>query len=206
MSRQLIPGLLAIYQHYLTYRAANGSIPGSWEEVSEKLQLPDFIGDQLALLASRALATQREGLGAGADELWTSVPQGVQAGVDAGLQTVAEALIWTDTHPEVSTKDEEDGLVPTTATPPLELAAVTAQAVSGAAQQATALAAGWRYKTWVTQHDSRVRDQHRSLGGTKISLIEKFHTVDGDELDFPGDPAADIASRINCRCYLKTSR
>lgn len=206
MSRELIPGLLAVYNHYLAYRAANGGIPETWEEVAEKLQVGDFIGDKLAMIAARALATQREGLGAGADELWTAVPQGVRAGVDAGLQTVAEALIWTDTHPDVSTKDEEDGLVPTTATPPIELASVTAQAVSGAAQQATAQAAGWRFKTWITQHDSRVRDQHRTLGGTKISLGEKFHTVDGDELDFPGDPTADIASRINCRCYLKTSR
>lgn len=202
----MIPALLAVYNTYLTYRAANGSIPGTWEEVAEKLNLQGFVGDSLAVQAARALAQQREGLGAGADALWTAVPQGVQAGVDAGLQTIAEALIWTDQHEQQATKDEAGGLIPTLENPPAELADLVLQSVSAAAQTAAAEAAGWRFKTWNTRKDSHVRDLHRELQGVKISLGEPFRTRDGDELQFPGDPTADIGNRIGCRCWVTTSR
>jgi hypothetical protein len=201
----VIPALLAIYQTYLTYSAAT-ELPKTWEEVSAKLNLAGFIGDQLAVQAARALAQQREGLKAGADALWTAVPVGVAAGTAAGLQTIAEALIWTDTHEKTGTKDEEGGLVPTLENPPLELADLVQQSVAAAAQTAAAAAAGWRYKTWRTRRDSHVRDTHRELEGVKISLGESFHTRDGDTLLFPGDPAADIGNRIGCRCFLQTSR
>lgn len=202
----LIPALLAVYSTYLAYRAAHGSVPTTWQEVSEKLQLPLFLGDQLAMIGARALARQREGLGAGADELWLAVPAAVQAGTSSGLQTVAEALIWTDTHEEQDTKDEAGGLVPTQASPPVELALVTAQAVSQAAQEAAAQAAGWRYKTWKTVVDSHVRESHRHLHDVKISLQESFVTGDGNKMRFPGDPTAPIEDRIGCRCWLTTSR
>ena len=202
----MIPALLAIYQTYLTYRAANGGIPSSWEEVSARLNLPGFIGDALAVQAARALAEQREGLGAGADVLWTAVPEGVAAGTAAGLRTIAEALIWTNLQDSQTTKDESGGLVPTLENPPLELQELVLQSVSAAAQSATAEAAGWRYKIWRTRKDSHVRDSHRALEGVKISLGESFHTPDGDTLLYPGDPAADISNRIGCRCSLQTSR
>ncbi len=51
-----------------------------------------------------------------------------------------------------------------------------------------------------------VEDLHRELQGVKISIGESFHTRDGDELQFPGDPTADISNRIGCRCWLTTSR
>jgi hypothetical protein len=202
----MIPALLAIYQTYLSYRAGAGSIPGTWEEVSTKLNLQGFIGDVLAVQAAQALAEQRKGLKAGADALWTAVPEGVAAGTSAGLRTIAEALIWTDQHDLQATKDEAEGLIPTLENPPLELADLVSQSVSAAAQMATAEAAGWRYKTWRTRKDSNVRDTHRELEGVKISLGESFHTRDGDTLLYPGDPAADISNRIGCRCFLQTSR
>jgi len=201
----MIPALLAIYQTYLTYAAAAG-LPSTWQEVSAKLNLPGFIGDQLAVQAARALSEQRQGLGPGADELWTAVPAGVSAGTAAGLQTIAEALIWTDAHEKTATKDEDGGMVPTLENPPLELQDLVLQSVSAAAQTAAAEAAGWRYKTWRTRKDSHVRDTHRELEGVKISLGESFHTRDGDTLLYPGDPSADISNRIGCRCRIVTSR
>jgi hypothetical protein len=202
----IIPAVLAVYGTYLAYRAAHGSIPGSWQEVAVALQIQKTLGDALAMIAARALSRQREGLGAGADELWAALPQGVQAGIDAGIKTVAEAMIWTDGHAEQTTKDVESGLIPTAANPPVELAMVTAQAVASAAELATAEAAGWRYKIWNTMKDPRVRQTHRDLAGVKISLNEVFKTIDGDELQFPGDPSSDITNRIGCRCWLTTAR
>jgi hypothetical protein len=202
----IIPAVLAVYGTYLAYRAAHDSIPSGWREVVTVLQLQEKLGDSLAMIAARALSRQREGLGAGADELWTAVPIGVQAGVDAGLRTVADALIWTDGHAEQTTKDIENGLIPTATNPPVELALVTAQAVASAATVAAAEGAGWRYKIWNTMKDPRVRQTHRDLAGVKISLSEAFKTIDGDELQYPGDPTSDITNRIGCRCWLTTAR
>lgn len=202
----LVQGLLLIYTSYLAWRAANGPLSSNWQTVSTVLQLPGLIGDQLAMIAARALARQREGLGSGADELWTAVPQGVQAGVQAGLETVAGALIWTDTHEDLATKDTESGVVPTASDPPEELAFVTAQAVAAASQAAAAATAGWRYKIWQTVGDSHVRESHRALNGQKIPLAASFVTPDGDQMLYPGDPQASIENRIGCRCTLRTAR
>jgi hypothetical protein len=202
----LLPALLTAYTGYLAWRAANGPLPGAWREVVDKLGLSIQLGDQLALLAARALARQRSEYKAAADELWTALPQGVQAGVDAGLQTVAEALIWTDHHESLDTKDVEEGIIPTLENPPEELALIVAQAVSGASQTATAEAAGWKWKTWMTAGDAEVRPTHQALKGEKIPLTAAFHTEDGDTLRYPGDPLASIGNRIGCRCTLHISR
>ncbi len=202
----LIPALLTVYTGYMAWQAANGPLPSSWQQVTTKLGLAVQLGDQLALLAARALARQRAQYKAAADELWPTLPQGVRAGVEAGLQTVAEALIWTDRHEELDTKDTEEGIIPTLENPPEELALIVAQAVSGASQTAAAQAAGWRWKTWMTAGDAEVRPTHQALRGEKIPLDGAFHTEDGDTLRYPGDPLASIGNRIGCRCTLHITR
>lgn len=203
----LVPSLLAIYAAYLSYKSAHGDIPTSSTKVVLKLQLASFAGEVLALISARALTRQRAGRGPAADALWQGTSAGVRAGTDAGLCTIAEALIWTDEHEadEVGTKDI-GGVVPTLASPPMELAMITAQATASAAQQATAQSAGWRYKVWQTQHDSRVRFTHSALDGVKVALDDVFRSPGGATLRYPGDPRAPIEERIGCRCGLLTSR
>lgn len=63
-------------------------------------------------------------------------------------------------------------------------------------------------KEWVSAHDSRVRGtrpkdhaNHVKLDATKIDADDVFHdSVNGDRLEFPGDPKASAASVVNCRC------
>jgi hypothetical protein len=65
-------------------------------------------------------------------------------------------------------------------------------------------------KEWVSAHDFRVRGHKKSdhanhikLDKTKIDAEDKFvDSVNGDQLDFPGDIAASAASVINCRCMV----
>jgi hypothetical protein len=63
---------------------------------------------------------------------------------------------------------------------------------------------GFKFKTWVTYRDDRVRDGHKDLDGVKIAIDEKFFDAEtGDSLEFPGDPSAiDVRSVVNCRCNL----
>jgi hypothetical protein len=65
-------------------------------------------------------------------------------------------------------------------------------------------------KEWVSAHDFRVRGHkksdhanHINLDKTKIDAEDKFvDSVNGDQLDFPGDITASAASVINCRCMV----
>lgn len=57
-------------------------------------------------------------------------------------------------------------------------------------------------KTWISQRDSRVRVEHRTLDGDTVQITEPF-TVQGIDIRFPGDPLAPPHLTINCRCFLR---
>lgn len=205
----LVPALLVVYGAYLIWRGAYHRTPTGWRQVMLALGLRGLIGAQLAMVAARGLGAQRTEAGRPGDELWGSVESGIQAGVDAGLQTIAQALIWTDrTVPPGDTPPtaDEGGVVPTLAAPPELLAQMTAAAVINAAQFAAAVGAGWQSKTWRSRRDNRVRDTHVALNGTKLPMTSVFTSPSGAKLRFPGDPRAPIAERANCRCVLLMSR
>ena len=58
-------------------------------------------------------------------------------------------------------------------------------------------------KVWMATLDGRTRHTHRQLDGQTQPLDKPF-TVDGDKIDFPGDPNALPALVYNCRCTMMT--
>lgn len=56
-------------------------------------------------------------------------------------------------------------------------------------------------KTWVAYLDDRTRDAHAEADGQQVGFDEPFE-VDGEELDYPGDPAGSAENVINCRCAV----
>lgn len=54
-------------------------------------------------------------------------------------------------------------------------------------------------KTWLATSDDRTRDAHADADGQQVPYDEPFE-VDGEELDYPGDPAGSAENTINCRC------
>lgn len=46
------------------------------------------------------------------------------------------------------------------------------------------------------------RESHAALNGTVIKVSEKFRTIWGNELEYPGDPSAPAEEVINCHCVL----
>jgi SPP1 gp7 family putative phage head morphogenesis protein len=56
-------------------------------------------------------------------------------------------------------------------------------------------------KKWEAVLDMRTRSEHRQLDGQTCPIHEKF-VVDGDEIEYPGDPAAEGYLVYNCRCQL----
>jgi len=56
-------------------------------------------------------------------------------------------------------------------------------------------------KTWRTSHDERVRMGHREADGQTVPVFMPFQ-VEGEALQFPGDPSGSAANVIGCRCDL----
>nr|DAI10802.1 MAG TPA: minor capsid protein [Caudoviricetes sp.] len=57
------------------------------------------------------------------------------------------------------------------------------------------------HKRWSTRMVNS-RDSHVALNGVEIPEGEKFHTVWGNDLAYPGDPDAPAREVINCHCVL----
>jgi hypothetical protein len=56
-------------------------------------------------------------------------------------------------------------------------------------------------KRWNATEDGRTRPDHEDADGQTRDL-ELFFSVGGDKLQHPGDPSADAANVVNCRCVL----
>ena len=56
-------------------------------------------------------------------------------------------------------------------------------------------------KKWVATLDQRTRSEHRQLDGQVCPIHDKFK-VDGEEIEYPGDPTAAGYLVYNCRCTL----
>lgn len=56
-------------------------------------------------------------------------------------------------------------------------------------------------KTWTCRFVNS-RESHMALHGKTVYENEKFHTVWGNDLAYPGDPAAPAREVINCHCVL----
>lgn len=211
----LIPALLAIYATYMIYRAARGPLEKDWTEVVKVLGVPAAIGVLLAQIAGRALTRQRNDAGRAGDELWVYAPVGIYAGQQAGYRIITDSLTWLDEHTAAGegpqTRDHEGltdstSFVPTTENPPDVLAALIAQAAANAAVVAAASMAGWKYKTWHTRADFRVRPTHQGMNGQQVLIDSKFVSPSGATLMYPGDPTAPLEESANCRCSVTTSR
>jgi SPP1 gp7 family putative phage head morphogenesis protein len=56
-------------------------------------------------------------------------------------------------------------------------------------------------KEWLTAKDDEVRPHHVEADGQVVRLEDPFE-VDGESLDFPGDPNGSPENIINCRCTM----
>jgi HK97 family phage portal protein len=61
---------------------------------------------------------------------------------------------------------------------------------------------GVEKKQWLAIMDGNVRDSHANLNETIKPLGESWDTIEGNSLEYPGDPTADPGDTINCRCVL----
>ena len=58
---------------------------------------------------------------------------------------------------------------------------------------------GNKVKVWISTFDQRSRPEHMAMDGVRVAMNEMFN-VDGEMMEFPGDPNASAGNIINCRC------
>ncbi|QUE25400.1 capsid maturation protease and MuF-like fusion protein [Microbacterium phage Fizzles] len=63
-------------------------------------------------------------------------------------------------------------------------------------------ARGGKFKRWTSMHDPSVRHAHSLVDGQVRSINEPF-TVEGVDLQYPGQPIGDPSVWINCRCVAQ---
>lgn len=56
-------------------------------------------------------------------------------------------------------------------------------------------------KTWFSAQDGLVRPAHQDADGQTVGMDESFD-VDGEALDYPGDPNGSPGNIVNCRCTM----
>lgn len=56
-------------------------------------------------------------------------------------------------------------------------------------------------KEWLATMDGKTRDAHMTADGQTVGIDESFK-VDGEGLQYPGDPSGSASNIINCRCTL----
>jgi phage portal protein, HK97 family len=56
-------------------------------------------------------------------------------------------------------------------------------------------------KVWLSQNDGNVRPAHRDADGQQVGIDETF-VVDGENLDYPGNPSGSPENCCKCRCFM----
>ena len=66
---------------------------------------------------------------------------------------------------------------------------------------------GYKYKTWITMNDDKVRHTHAEANGYKVGIFDSFQ-IGASEMSFPHDYSLGASAEeiVNCRCSLKYTK
>lgn len=82
------------------------------------------------------------------------------------------------------------------------IARTETHSAAGYANESAAEATGLQLKKeWVAFIDGREREAHAQADGQVVNKDDTF-TVDGEELQYAGDPSGSAGNIINCRCVI----
>jgi uncharacterized protein with gpF-like domain len=82
------------------------------------------------------------------------------------------------------------------------IARTETHSAAGYANESAAIATGLNLKKeWVAFIDGREREAHAEADGQVVNRDEEF-TVDGEQLQYAGDPSGSAGNIINCRCVI----
>jgi SPP1 gp7 family putative phage head morphogenesis protein len=122
-----------------------------------------------------------------ADEVFATVKEELQEGIDAGESTKELADRVRGQFNDMSKERA------------MRIAATETQAAYGTARQVAMRDAGVQFKKWLTSGNANVRPAHQAANQQVVRIDEAFE-VGGEQLMHPGDPAGSAENVINCHC------
>ncbi len=87
------------------------------------------------------------------------------------------------------------------------IAANEANTIGNYREYAKMVKQGYKYKTWITMRDDKVRHTHAEANGYKVGIFDSFH-IGASEMSFPRDYSLGAGAEeiVNCRCSLKYTK
>lgn len=89
----------------------------------------------------------------------------------------------------------------------MTLAANEANTIGNYREYAQKVKQGYKYKTWVSMRDEKVRITHALINGDKVGIFDSFH-VGAYEMMFPRDASLGAGAEeiVNCRCTVRYTK
>ena len=143
--------------------------------------------------AKKFLALRENKLADVADEVYASIKNQLQEGIDGGESIRELSARIRGKFNEMSRGRAE------------VIAMTETGAAYGEARQEALEQAGITHKKWLTSGLPNVRTAHAEANG-QIVRVEEFFVVDGENLEHPGDPNGSPGNVINCHCVSVAAR
>lgn len=182
-----LPEVYAVNHNYGTYMIEHGLGINTSYELYDAQTVERLIRDKPDLIPVQAIVKIPEAERWNKTQVSSIMTQSIVQGED--IPTIASRI-----SSELPTRNRNAAI--------RDARTMTTSAQNGGREDAYKRAAGMGIEfeeRWVATLDGRTRHAHRLLDGQKKSVGGVF-TVDGYELEFPGDPKAPPYLVYNCRC------
>ena len=184
-----LPEVYAINHNYGTYEVEHGSKINTQYTLYDRFTVERLLRDNPDLLPRKAAINVPEDIKWNKKKINSAVTQGILQGEDIDKISKRVADTVTDMNHTSAVRNART---------------MTTSAESGGRvdsyKRAESMGISMQ-QVWLATLDNRTRHEHRQLDGQKRAVGEPFE-VEGNKIEFPGDPKAEPFLVYNCRCTL----
>lgn len=184
-----LPEVYAINHNYGTYEVEHGSKINTQYTLYDRFTVERLLRDNPDLLPRKAAINIPEDIKWNKKKINSAVTQGILQGEDIDKISKRVADTVTDMNHTSAVRNART---------------MTTSAESGGRVDSYKRAESMginMLQVWLATLDNRTRHEHRQLDGQKRAIGEPFE-VEGNKIEFPGDPKAEPFLVFNCRCTL----
>ena len=184
-----LPEIYALNHNYATYEVEHGSKINTQYTLYDRFTVERLLRDEPDLLPRKAGINVPDDLKWNKKNINSAITQGVIQGEDIDKISQRLAATVTDMSHTSAIRNART---------------MTTSAENGGRVDSYKRAENMginMLQVWLATLDDRTRHAHRQLDGQKRAVGEPFE-IEGEKIEFPGDPKAEPYLVYNCRCTL----
>lgn len=184
-----LPEIYALNHNYATYEVEHGSKINTQYTLYDRFTVERLLRDEPDLLPRKAGINVPDDLKWNKKNINSAITQGVIQGEDIDKISQRLAATVTDMSHTSAIRNART---------------MTTSAENGGRVDSYKRAEDMginMLQVWLATLDDRTRHAHRQLDGQKRAVGEPFE-IEGEKIEFPGDPKAEPYLVYNCRCTL----